>query len=100
MGGIRGVKHYMQRVAVQASPTTMTAITGVYQQYGQQTASTVHPFRKYFEELRIGDTVTTHKRTVTEADIVLMLVNHRQYYELPAALLDGKVVIDTRGVWT
>jgi UDP-N-acetyl-D-mannosaminuronic acid dehydrogenase len=37
---------------------------------------------------------------VAEADIVLMLVNHRQYYEMPAALLDGKVIIDTRGVWT
>lgn len=31
MGGIRGVKHYMQRVAIQGSPTTITAITNVYQ---------------------------------------------------------------------
>jgi oxepin-CoA hydrolase/3-oxo-5,6-dehydrosuberyl-CoA semialdehyde dehydrogenase len=70
MGGIRGVKHYMQRVAVQASPTSMTAITGVYQQYGEAEEDEKHPFRKHFEELKIGDTLHTHKRTVTEADIV------------------------------
>ncbi|MGB4771326.1 MAG: phenylacetic acid degradation bifunctional protein PaaZ [Chitinophagaceae bacterium] len=70
MGGIRGVKHYMQRVAVQASPTSMTAITGVYQQYGEAVEDEKHPFRKHFEELNIGDTLHTHKRTVTEADIV------------------------------
>jgi oxepin-CoA hydrolase / 3-oxo-5,6-dehydrosuberyl-CoA semialdehyde dehydrogenase len=70
MGGIRGVKHYMQRVAVQASPTSMTAITGVYQQYADAVEDEKHPFRKHFEELTIGDTLHTHKRTVTEADIV------------------------------
>jgi oxepin-CoA hydrolase / 3-oxo-5,6-dehydrosuberyl-CoA semialdehyde dehydrogenase len=70
MGGIRGVKHYMQRVAVQGSPTTITAITNVYQQNGAGKEDEKHPFRKYFEELQIGDTLITHKRTVTEADIV------------------------------
>ncbi|HTS44769.1 MAG TPA: phenylacetic acid degradation bifunctional protein PaaZ [Puia sp.] len=70
MGGIRGVKHYMQRVAIQGSPTSITAITNNYQPHARQLEDTVHPFRKYFEELRIGDTVITHKRTVTEADIV------------------------------
>jgi oxepin-CoA hydrolase / 3-oxo-5,6-dehydrosuberyl-CoA semialdehyde dehydrogenase len=70
MGGIRGVKHYMQRVAVQGSPSIITAVTNVYQPHARQTAGDKHPFRKYFEELRIGDTVITHKRTVTEADIV------------------------------
>ncbi|HYC29505.1 MAG TPA: aldehyde dehydrogenase family protein, partial [Chitinophagaceae bacterium] len=70
MGGIRGVKHYMQRVAVQGSPTTITAITNVYQQNGAGREDEKHPFRKYFEELQVGDTLITHKRTVTEADIV------------------------------
>jgi len=70
MGGIRGVKHYMQRVAVQGSPTTITAITEVYQPHAKQKEDEKHPFRKYFEELQVGDTVITHKRTVTEADIV------------------------------
>src|SRR6187402_237697 len=70
MGGARGVKHYMQRVALQGSPTAITAITNVYQSGAQTREDEKHPFRKYFEELQIGDTLITHKRTVTEADIV------------------------------
>ena len=70
MGGARGVKHYMQRVAVQGSPSTLTAVTNVYHAGAAVHEDEKHPFRKYFEELRIGDTVITHKRTVTEADIV------------------------------
>jgi oxepin-CoA hydrolase/3-oxo-5,6-dehydrosuberyl-CoA semialdehyde dehydrogenase len=70
MGGVRGVKHYMQRVAVQGSPTSLTAITNIYQPKGKTHEDEKHPFRKYFEELQIGDTLITHKRTVTEADIV------------------------------
>ncbi|WP_276480739.1 phenylacetic acid degradation bifunctional protein PaaZ [Paraflavitalea pollutisoli] len=70
MGGVRGVKHYMQRVAVQGSPSMITAITNVYQAGAAVHEDEKHPFRKYFEELSIGDAVITHKRTVTEADIV------------------------------
>jgi oxepin-CoA hydrolase/3-oxo-5,6-dehydrosuberyl-CoA semialdehyde dehydrogenase len=70
MGGIRGVKHYMQRVAIQGSPSSITAVTNVYQVNAKTTEDEKHPFRKYFEELRIGDSLVTHKRTVTEADIV------------------------------
>jgi oxepin-CoA hydrolase/3-oxo-5,6-dehydrosuberyl-CoA semialdehyde dehydrogenase len=70
MGGIRGVKHYMQRVAVQGSPSMITHLTHQYQPHAKQVLDEKHPFRKYFEELQIGDTVITHKRTVTEADIV------------------------------
>ena len=69
MGGIRGVKHYMQRVAVQGSPTTLTAITNVYQPYAKGKEDIVHPFRKYFEEIQIGDQLITGKRTITDADI-------------------------------
>jgi oxepin-CoA hydrolase/3-oxo-5,6-dehydrosuberyl-CoA semialdehyde dehydrogenase len=69
MGGIRGVRHYMQRVAVQGSPTMITALTHTWQPHARMTVEEKHPFRKYFEELQIGDTVITHKRTVTEADI-------------------------------
>ena len=69
MGGVRGVKHYMQRVAVQGSPSMITALTHIYQPNARQTIEEKHPFRKYFEEIQIGDTVITHKRTVTEADI-------------------------------
>jgi oxepin-CoA hydrolase/3-oxo-5,6-dehydrosuberyl-CoA semialdehyde dehydrogenase len=70
MGGVRGVKHYMQRVAVQGSPSFLTAVTNSYHQHADVIEDEKHPFRKHFEELRIGDTVITGKRTITEADIV------------------------------
>ena len=62
-------RHYMQRVAVQGSPSMITTLTNTWQPHARQTTEDKHPFRKYFEELQIGDTVITHKRTVTEADI-------------------------------
>ena len=70
MGGIRGIKHYMQRVAIQGSPSSITAVTNIYQSKASTIEDEKHPFRKYFEELQVGDTLVTHKRTVTEADIV------------------------------
>lgn len=69
MGGLRGVKHYMQRVAVQGSPTMLTAITNVYQPNAKGNTETVHPFKKYFEELNIGDQLITQKRIITSKDI-------------------------------
>lgn len=69
MGGARGVKHYLQRTAIQGHPSDITAITGVYQYGGAQIEKDVHPFRKYFDDLEIGETLWTHKHTVTEADI-------------------------------
>ncbi len=69
MGGVRGVKHYMQRVAVQGSPTSVTTITNIYQQHAKGTQSNIHPFKKYFEELNIGDQIITQKRTITSEDI-------------------------------
>ncbi len=70
LGGVRSIHHYLQRTAVQGHPTMLTAVTDVYQYGGEQKESEPHPFRKHFEELEIGDTYTTHKHTVTEADIV------------------------------
>ena len=70
MGGIRGVMHYLQRTAVQGSPTTLTRVTREYHPGAAGTTDRIHPFRKHFEELEIGDTLVTHRRTVTEADIV------------------------------
>jgi oxepin-CoA hydrolase/3-oxo-5,6-dehydrosuberyl-CoA semialdehyde dehydrogenase len=69
MGGLRGIKHYMQRVAVQGSPTMLTAITNVYQPGGTGKIDTTHPFKKYFEELKIGDQLITQKRKITSEDI-------------------------------
>lgn len=69
MGGVRGIKHYMQRVAIQGSPTTITAITDIYQQNAKGNTSAIHPFKKYFEELNVGDQINTEKRTITSEDI-------------------------------
>jgi len=70
MGGSRGVKHYMQRTAVQGSPSMLSDLLGQYQQGGEYKEPNVHVFRKHFEELEIGETVITHKRTITDTDIV------------------------------
>lgn len=70
MGGLRGVKHYLQRCAVQGTPTTLTEVTQVYQPGGKFKDPGQHVFRKHFEELEVGETVITAKRTITEYDIV------------------------------
>lgn len=70
MGGKRGVAHYMQRTAIQGSPTMLTEITQQYQYGGDYKDPGQHPFRKYFEDLQVGETIITHKRTITESDIV------------------------------
>ena len=69
MGGLRGVKHYLQRTALQGSPTTITAITNVYQPNARGKEPGKHPFKKYFEELEIGDQIITEKRIITSEDI-------------------------------
>jgi oxepin-CoA hydrolase/3-oxo-5,6-dehydrosuberyl-CoA semialdehyde dehydrogenase len=69
MGGLRGVKHYMQRVAIQGSPDMITAISQVYQQGATGNTNTIHPFKKYYEELEIGDQLITEKRLITAEDI-------------------------------
>lgn len=69
MGGIRGVKHYLQRTALQGSPTTLTAITNVFQPNAKGKEPGKHPFKKYFDELQIGDQVITAKRLITADDI-------------------------------
>jgi oxepin-CoA hydrolase/3-oxo-5,6-dehydrosuberyl-CoA semialdehyde dehydrogenase len=70
MGGVRGVLHYMQRTAIQGSPQTVAAVTHEWSKGATERRDRVHPFRKYFEELEIGETLITHRRTVTESDVV------------------------------
>jgi oxepin-CoA hydrolase/3-oxo-5,6-dehydrosuberyl-CoA semialdehyde dehydrogenase len=70
MGGKRGVAHYMQRTAIQGSPTMLTEITQQYQYGGKYKDPVQHPFQKHFEDLEVGETIITHKRSITEADIV------------------------------
>lgn len=70
LGGARAIKHYMQRTALQGSPTSLMAITREYHAGAKTYSDDIHPFKKYFEDLKIGETLITHRRTVTEADIV------------------------------
>ena len=70
LGGLRAVKHYLQRAAVQGSPTMLSAVTGEHVRGAKVNNTAIHPFRSYFEDLQIGDSLLTHRRTVGEADIV------------------------------
>ena len=70
LGGIRAVKHYLQRCAVQGSPTMLAAVTGEYVRGAALVETDIHPFRRYFEDLGVGESLLTHRRTVGEADIV------------------------------
>ena len=69
MGGARGVLHYMQRTALQGSPTTLTHIVREYLQGAEQKTGGTHPFTRFFEELAIGDTLITGTRTITLDDV-------------------------------
>lgn len=69
MGGMRGVFHYMQRTAIQGHPSDLTAVFGQYQAGGEQFETPIHPFKKYFEDLTVGETLVTAKHTVSETDI-------------------------------
>jgi oxepin-CoA hydrolase / 3-oxo-5,6-dehydrosuberyl-CoA semialdehyde dehydrogenase len=93
MGGKRGVLHYLQRTAIQGSPTTITRITNVYQQGGRQHETDKHPFKKYFEELEIGETLVTAKHTVTEADITNFanVSGDHFYAHMDATSLEGTI---------
>ena len=93
MGGKRGVMHYLQRTAIQGSPTMLTAITGVYQQGGEQAEAQPHLFRQHFEDLVVVDTVFTHKHTVSEADIVNFanVSGDNFYAHMDATSLEGTI---------
>jgi oxepin-CoA hydrolase / 3-oxo-5,6-dehydrosuberyl-CoA semialdehyde dehydrogenase len=70
LGGVRAVAHYLQRAAVQGSPSMLAAVSGEYVRGARVREAEVHPFRRYFDDLAIGDSLLTHRRTVSEADIV------------------------------
>jgi oxepin-CoA hydrolase/3-oxo-5,6-dehydrosuberyl-CoA semialdehyde dehydrogenase len=70
LGGLRAVKHYLQRAAVQGSPTMLAAVTGEFVRGAKLIETGVHPFRRHFEDLQIGESLLTHRRTVGEADLI------------------------------
>jgi len=69
MGGMRGIKHYMQRCAVQGTPTTLTKVTGIYQPGSKVIEAEKHPFKYHYEDIKPGMSIMTHKRTITDSDI-------------------------------
>lgn len=93
MGGKRGVFHYLQRTAIQGSPTTLTKVTNQYQYGGRYIEKDKHPFQYYFEELEIGQTLITAKHTVSEADIVNFanVSGDNFYAHMDATSLDGTI---------
>ncbi|GAB4377205.1 MAG: phenylacetic acid degradation bifunctional protein PaaZ [Salibacteraceae bacterium] len=93
MGGVRGVKHYMQRTSIQGHPQTITRITEQFQLGADRPEANPHLFRQHFEDLKIGDTVFTHKHTVTEADIVNFanVSGDNFYAHMDATSLEGTI---------
>ena len=93
MGGKRGVLHYLQRTAIQGHPTTITNITQQFQVGAEMPEANPHVFRKHFEELVIGETVFTHKHTVSDADIVNFanVSGDNFYAHMDATSLDGTI---------
>ncbi|KJS05936.1 MAG: enoyl-CoA hydratase [Flavobacteriales bacterium BRH_c54] len=93
MGGKRGILHYLQRTAIQGSPTMITKVTNQYQYGAEQTEFDRHVFQKYFEEIQIGETVVTRKHTVTDADIVNFanVSGDHFYAHVDATSLEGTI---------
>jgi oxepin-CoA hydrolase/3-oxo-5,6-dehydrosuberyl-CoA semialdehyde dehydrogenase len=93
MGGKRGVYHYLQRTAIQGSPTTISKIMGQYQQGAKYIEKDIHPFKRYFEELEVGETLITAKHTVHEADIVNFanVSGDNFYAHMDATSLEGTI---------
>ncbi|WP_275098339.1 phenylacetic acid degradation bifunctional protein PaaZ [Sedimenticola hydrogenitrophicus] len=69
LGGIRGVLHYMQCVALQGSPSMLTAVSDKWIAGARRIEDRVHPFRKSIEELQIGEGIVSGQRVVTLEDI-------------------------------
>ncbi|MEI6488290.1 MAG: phenylacetic acid degradation bifunctional protein PaaZ [Bacteroidota bacterium] len=93
MGGKRGVFHYLQRTAIQGSPTTITAITNNYQYGSKYIIKEVHPFKRYFEELEIGETLisNTHLVTLENIEAFAELSGDKFYAHMDENSLDGTI---------
>ncbi|MEX0995681.1 MAG: phenylacetic acid degradation bifunctional protein PaaZ [Flavobacteriaceae bacterium] len=93
MGGMRGIKHYMQRTAIQGSPTTLTEITGIYQPKADYKEAEKHPFTYHWEDIQPGMSLKTHKRTLTDGDIVNFanLTWDHFYAHTDISSLDGSI---------
>ncbi|HEX9825443.1 MAG TPA: phenylacetic acid degradation bifunctional protein PaaZ [Flavobacteriaceae bacterium] len=93
MGGMRGIKHYLQRTAIQGSPTTLTEITGIYQPNAKYKEAEQHPFKYHWEDIQPGMSLKTHKRTITDSDIINFsnLTWDHFYAHTDITALDGSI---------
>ncbi len=93
MGGKRGVFHYLQRTAIQGSPTTITNISNQYQYGAKYIQKEIHPFKRYFEELEIGETLITDTHLVTLENIEAFaeLSGDKFYAHMDANSLEGTI---------
>lgn len=93
MGGKRGVFHYLQRTALQGSPTMLTAVTNQYQYGAKYIDKGVHPFREHFEDLEVGETLITPTHTVSENDILdfANLSGDKFYAHMDPKSLEGTI---------
>lgn len=93
MGGKRGVFHYLQRTAIQGSPTTLSKISNQYQYGAKYILKDIHPFKRYFEELEIGETLITktHKVTLENIEAFAELSGDKFYAHMDANSLNGTI---------
>ncbi len=93
MGGKRGILHFLQRTAIQGHPDTITEITQTYQAGASRPEASPHVFRQHFEDLKVGDTVYTHRHTVTDADIAsfAQVSGDNFYAHVDATSLEGTI---------
>lgn len=93
MGGLRGIRHYMQRCAIQGSPTTLTEITGIYQPNADYKEAEKHPFAYHWEDIQPGMSIKTHSRTITNSDIINFgnLTWDHFYAHTDETALDGSI---------
>jgi oxepin-CoA hydrolase/3-oxo-5,6-dehydrosuberyl-CoA semialdehyde dehydrogenase len=98
LGGSRGVLHYMQRTALQGSPTALTGIVREYMPGAAVKTGGIHPFRKFFENLEVGDTLITATRTITLDDITRFadLSGDRFYAHMDDQSARAKGIFDGR----
>lgn len=96
MGGIRGIKHFMQRCAIQGSPTSLTEITGIYQPNAKYKEAEKHPFAYHWEDIQPGMSLKTHSRTLTDSDIINFgnLTWDHFYAHTDTTALDGTIFED------
>ena len=97
MGGVRGVKHYMQRTALQSSPAMIAAITEQYIPGAPKHIIDVHPFRLKMSELHIGDTWKTDEPHRHARGHRAFRRVHRRQILCPHGRGSGEGLADLRG---